>query len=582
MLDELLDEKKKGRLDGPFTAPRQWGVECCAVQGHELQPLPSDCAFAALCFAVEQGEKVRRCDDYRRSFHNSTIQTSDVPHGHDLDTYISVMKRYHELQVVNPVIWGQDLDAAYRQIPVRPDADAFTILQTEDGPTLWRHAAAPFGATASVWAFNRLADALVSLARRLLLIPVCHFVDDFMCIDPVDLAASSCLAFKTLFGQLGLRMKPTKEQLPSPTQKMLGVYVHVQNQQVLLSACPNRKFKAVATLEQALASNKMSSSLAQQTAGKLAFLATTFFGNVGKAALQPLYARGRGLGEASHDHLTTGLRRAIVFLLYVLRHAQPRCVPLVPKQFFESAIVYTDAFYQPGTKHGGCSKQALNGWGYVVTIGSETVYDFGEVPQHFVQRFASRRAFIYMLEIFAVLVCVTACHDRLPPFIRFYIDNQAGKYALVKGYGKCAAINTLITAFWTLVEVNRWCPHFSYVKSGLNISDPVSRADDSIARSFGWTRLHTNVEPLLNILANALDNIPWTVFGSAIKCFPNFQGISVKVGEVPARIGVQHLCWHLKLIRSNPTNQTLLKDKKSDCTVKPAAVNDMSVRIQIR
>ena len=150
MLKELLADKSNGKLMGPFEAPPNWGVECVAVPGHPVQPLREKEVFAAVCFAVEQTGKIRRCEDFRRSHHNSLVSVVDKPHHHDIETYVDIIRHYHAIGFASPTVWGQDLDAAYRQIPVFPDAMAFTVLITPMGPTLWRHTACPFGAAASV------------------------------------------------------------------------------------------------------------------------------------------------------------------------------------------------------------------------------------------------------------------------------------------------------------------------------------------------------------------------------------------------------------------------------------------------
>ena len=43
------------------------------------------------------------------------------------------------------------------------------------------HIACPFGATASVHAWERIGNALAHLARKLLHLPVLRYVDDYMC-----------------------------------------------------------------------------------------------------------------------------------------------------------------------------------------------------------------------------------------------------------------------------------------------------------------------------------------------------------------------------------------------------------------
>ena len=54
MLDELLVEKTKGRLAGPFAAPTAWNVTMLSVPGHDLQPLGSQDIRAAFSLLSSQ------------------------------------------------------------------------------------------------------------------------------------------------------------------------------------------------------------------------------------------------------------------------------------------------------------------------------------------------------------------------------------------------------------------------------------------------------------------------------------------------------------------------------------------------
>ncbi len=77
MLDELLEDRARGRLDGPFAAPDGWPVPAVGLPDEALQPLPDKEIYAAFCFSVCQSDKVRRCEDDRRSHHNETVQVWD-------------------------------------------------------------------------------------------------------------------------------------------------------------------------------------------------------------------------------------------------------------------------------------------------------------------------------------------------------------------------------------------------------------------------------------------------------------------------------------------------------------------------
>jgi hypothetical protein len=54
------------------------------------------------------------------------------------------------------------------------------------------------------------------LARRLLGIAIGHYVDDFIAIEPHNLAASSFQQFTRFSRLLGLRMKESKALAPNP------------------------------------------------------------------------------------------------------------------------------------------------------------------------------------------------------------------------------------------------------------------------------------------------------------------------------------------------------------------------------
>ena len=76
-------------------------------------------------------------------------------------------------------------------VPSEDQCYSYTILFTDAGPTLWRHGALAFGATSSVWVFNRAADCLMYLARKLHIANVFHYVDDYAGIECSDFRSSA-------------------------------------------------------------------------------------------------------------------------------------------------------------------------------------------------------------------------------------------------------------------------------------------------------------------------------------------------------------------------------------------------------
>ena len=481
-------------------------------------PLPEGPMGVAMSFSVEQADKIRRCEDYRRSYHNATIRAGDSPHHHSIENYAELSK-YWARKCGSSRTWAHDLDAAYRQIPVKNPQMAYVALNTPSGPTLWRHNALCFGATASVWSFNRLADALTYLGRCLLASPVMHFVDDFGSCEPEHLAKSTFQAFAEMTALLGLKMKAKKANPPSQDLKMLGVFISCDEERVTLRPCPQRISKILNTIRQVLEQNQLGSDQAQRLCGKLVFLQTTSFGRVGQAALHSLYSRASET-SGCHGALTHALRASLMTLLSVLQDMKPRILPVHPNH--PSGVIYTDAFFSPGDDgrrlkpcdapmkwHPQMVQHVDHGWGSVTTIQGQTVYSYGKAPTALLKKYGKRKAFIYFLELLAPVVLIASSHQHLPRFMVAFIDNQAGLMALTKGYGADRSVNGMLTFFWALLSVLNLHLHLEWVPSHLNIADPISRRDFSIAHQLDWQRMDLELDKVYSILHRCADNLQY-------------------------------------------------------------------------
>ncbi len=114
MLDELIEERDKGRVSGPFHAPKWWKTQTQGLPDTPLEQLPTEEISVAFCFSVTQSDKTRRCEDLRRSGHNSTVKVKDIPHHDNLDIFLQTARQY-ALQSHTTMAWTQDLAGAYRQ-----------------------------------------------------------------------------------------------------------------------------------------------------------------------------------------------------------------------------------------------------------------------------------------------------------------------------------------------------------------------------------------------------------------------------------------------------------------------------------
>ncbi|CAE6943486.1 unnamed protein product [Symbiodinium sp. CCMP2592] len=511
MLSEVITEVRAGRMEGPFRAPPGWKQETVPVAGVDGFEVLSDCPDLRPCIAwafsvVQEGSdgkrKVRRCEDYRRSFHNDTVQAFDIPPHDDIGVYVSMVRHLHASGEFG-MIWAQDLHSAYRQYPVRSPSHCYVIVMTPDGPTLWRHRVMPFGATASVFHFNKVTDALLWLARTLLVIPAIHYVDDLGSVDPASSAQSSFTSFDAFCSLLGFQLKPSKRQPPDRIQKLQGVIVQIGDQGVTVAPSESRVRKLVFALRRALSEDSLSPDEAARLAGKLGFLSTSLWGQVGQSLTRPLHGRAHGPKNGTNA-LNSGLRACMQCLIALISNPVPRLIPFAGERCGVS-VLYADAYFKLGDKKWSVASDSIptswpanmhlaeNGWGFICRASDRITAGHGSVPPRILRLFGSRRSYIYFLEIFSQAVCLLANHDQISPFWVSFCDNRAGLAALRKGYGKDESINRFLSWFHALCIRLRWHGHFEWVSSQANLSDKVSRGDLRFVRSQGWPLLQDDL-----------------------------------------------------------------------------------------
>ncbi|CAE7807536.1 DNMT3A, partial [Symbiodinium necroappetens] len=197
MAQEIAGDVTKGRMEGPFSSPESWPKQAVPLTAfsHTSKLAQGPKAHKPTCFAFAVHQvgsdgkpKVRRAEDWRRSFANATVGAKDSPTYHDISAYVqlavAVKQKHSNAQLL---IWGLDHEAAYRQLAAEDPDHTWVILPTPHGITLWRHTVLMFGSVASVWAYCRIADLMSWLCRACLLTPALHFVDDFGSCEDAEL-----------------------------------------------------------------------------------------------------------------------------------------------------------------------------------------------------------------------------------------------------------------------------------------------------------------------------------------------------------------------------------------------------------
>ncbi|CAE7617397.1 Dnmt3a, partial [Symbiodinium sp. CCMP2456] len=494
LANEIAEDVRLGRMEGPFTSPTTWPKTAV--------PLATHTHTRADFYQVgsDNKPKVRRAEDWRRSFANATVGVSDTPPYHDVSAYVRLAVA---IKKVDPsaklLIWGLDHESAYRQLAAEDPDHTWVVLPTPHGITLWRHTVLMFGSVASVWSYCRVADLMSWLCRACLLTPALHFVDDFGSCEDDKLAHSSFEYSKRLCRAIGFSFKQSKEQPPDRSQVIQGVDISVHADYVMVQGTSSRRQRLDADLVAVLTADRLPPHEASSLAGKLQFFCQALMGRSHAAALKPLFARAKQTGHG-RDHaewrLNDQLRHGIGLIRWSLHHASPRQLMFRAQP---RSVIYADAFFNLFEKDWKPSDEDIpqwgrtppetlrNGWGFVATARGQTFYAAGRVPHWFVREFARRRAYIYMLEIVAQILPLLVLYDRIDQHVIMFVDNEPARHALSKGFGKDDSINRLLQHSWRYIEEIRLRPAWQRVTSSANVSNAVSRGDLRHARAEGWT-----------------------------------------------------------------------------------------------
>ena len=155
-------------------------------------------------FAVEQSSaasgmrKIKPCDDETACGTNGCCRPSEKLANDSMGFLVECAGVLSAQRADPPVLWKLDIHSAYRRIPIRPDHRwlAWVVFMVSGCCIAADHICMPFGAIASVHAWNRMGAFLCHIGRRVLLLTLLRYVDDFFAIDRAACAehAMGCFA----------------------------------------------------------------------------------------------------------------------------------------------------------------------------------------------------------------------------------------------------------------------------------------------------------------------------------------------------------------------------------------------------
>ena len=313
-------------------------------------------------FVVEQ-EKPRIIDNAKRAGYNETSHL--VERIHTTSTLAGVaLVRWLLLRAGGAITAEQiriataDMKSAYRQIAVRQEFERFSIVCVWDPDTLqWRFAllyGLAFGLANSVLEFNRIAAFINGAGRRVLLLLLLCFYDDFKStdVDRGEGTSGADEAFQSLCDLLGARLDPDKHRSPAASNRFLGK----KESYIGLATCrlepDEAKVEAFAALlRETLAQGTANVETRQRILGTMVHLSESLPGRLGRARMR-----------LASGILSALDRDRIEYFLYLVQYAGPRHIPLVPRHGVHF-MLWTDASYRRSRDASGAiTHQVGAGW----------------------------------------------------------------------------------------------------------------------------------------------------------------------------------------------------------------------------
>jgi len=454
----------------------------------EWRDLPSDLAGVVLSprFAVDEGwrfrerqwsRKVRAIDDLTASGVNGATALSERVENETLDDLAAAAQCLVAggASAEDIRFRKEDVSGAYKTLPLHSDHLPFAAAVTAESVSQGRYLqllCCPFGAKASVHAWQRVGAAFQAILLSLFSIVYPRFVDDFFGTDAEhahDWSSSevnaSSLARFVIQDLLGWRLDPQKAVAAACSFVALGVHVSVDAAAKCLNfVVPSDKCaKWLEEISAVLHCQQLTPAHAQKLAGRLSWGSTAVFGKGARVYLAPLFRHSAG----KSSRLPTRVRSALVWWQRFL-HSQPcRAVPLSPV-VKPRLVVYTDAT--------GAGTLA-----WVAVLGGRRLFASAPAPGWLKRWACPRKQQIHTWEL-AAAVCALwhffNFHDNAAGFdIVLFIDSTVALGTLLRGCSRQRDWNEMVAGVWFAAASRGHFLSAFRVPSKLNVADWPSREE---------------------------------------------------------------------------------------------------------
>ena len=431
---------------------------------------------------VQPCGKKRVIDNARKTSHNAATSMTETIHTVHIDFVASVLADLSALVGLNSPpfdvpglewlharIGTDDLPDAYRQLPVAPSQQGFSVIAIHIPGLGWRFTllwGLAFGLESAVVNFNRWPMLAVAAARRLACaVSACYF-DDQLSMELLVNHNVSNPGFRCVLDLMGSPPQPSKSFSPQCDRLYLGASIHLGSflteGVVRFQSKHLTRTKVVEKLRVAISNRSLSRDDAGKLRGDLQWLYSMCSGHLGRLA-GPVLSAHQTSDDATLDEDEL---RLLKLLLRVVAVATPRDIQVI-KQLSSPVVVYSDASFDGSILR--------LGWiifsGTTTPVGGSTV-----VPASILASWKPRIQQIYPGETLAVLVAIALCPSTLAGHdLLWFVDNEAAVAALVRSGTSQEDVHLLSQAVHFNLHLLNCRVWIEWVDSESNVSDGLSR-----------------------------------------------------------------------------------------------------------
>ena len=488
--DETMKELEAGFLKGPFESEEavsaflgcnDWSLSqrFLLLQGAELKPRVIDnlkesavnAAFGSTSYLALQDV------DFVGGF--VAFVSRVLSSGSSIDIKLSsgemLQGQLHPSFNAKPALVGRtvDLSKAYKQVALHPSSRKHSVLGVKRNVGDWAYFVSrsiPFGASASVFSFNKITRALWSALVRKFGLLVCVFFDDFPVFEFEPLQHSTSQLLHSFFDCLGWLHATSGKKAEDFCSHMtvLGVTPDLSLAWEGSVKVANKagRLDRILQISRDLAS---STDPSMHDLSVLQGLLNFAGGFVAGRAFKPILHMVQQVTR-TRDFLA--LKRIHACIEQVVKVSAPRWIRSNSQK--SCVIIYTDGAWLPERGASGAT------WGGVLIDdqGGHRMVHHGTVPPRMVNAWKnmSGEQIICQIEMYAALVMRFHYRDLLlnRPCI-FFIDNEATRIALLKGASPSISLFRMTHAISVLDSAKPCGIWYERVPSFSNISDLPSR-----------------------------------------------------------------------------------------------------------